>query len=219
MFEGWRQCGSVFFFNIILERILGKMVVKLLRLDEFRCNVLSRRLNRYHRLEGITQLVGLLRVLVCKFQKNSWVSSVLPQQPCLINLGETKVSDMVKVCSFTAHVGVVDDRFAPHAPAVVLVGPHAKLVGRVGLQVVDDRVAGGAGLIDPLPVPLSVADGVEPGARWRQRKVEAMIKSWWRTRWWMDLKGKHASKHVPQGSTLAPLAFRLCATICVALTL
>ncbi len=62
----------------------------------------------------------------------------------------------------TAHVGVVDDRFAPHAAAVVLVGPDAKLVGCVGLQVVDDRVAGGACLVDPLPVPLPVADGVEP---------------------------------------------------------
>lgn len=60
----------------------------------------------------------------------------------------------------TAHVGVVDDWFTPRAPAVVLVGADAELVGRVGLQVVDDRVAGGAGLIDPLPVPLPVADGV-----------------------------------------------------------
>lgn len=56
----------------------------------------------------------------------------------------------------------MDDRFTPHAAAVVLVGPDAKLVGRVGFQVVDDRVAGRAGLIDPLPVPLPVADGVEP---------------------------------------------------------
>lgn len=65
----------------------------------------------------------------------------------------------------TAHVGVVDDWFAPHAAAVVLVGPDAELVGRVGFEVVDDGVAGRAGLIDPLPVPLPVADGVEPEGR------------------------------------------------------
>lgn len=65
----------------------------------------------------------------------------------------------------TTHVGVVDDRFAPSAPAVVLVGADAELVRRVGLQVVDDRVAGRAGLVDPLPVSLSVADGVEPEVR------------------------------------------------------
>lgn len=65
------------------------MVVKLLLLYEFRCNILSRRLYHYHRLEGITQLVRLLCILVCKFQKNSCVNSVLPQQPCLINLGKS----------------------------------------------------------------------------------------------------------------------------------
>lgn len=64
--------------------------------------------------------------------------------------------------SLTTHVGVVNDWFAPRAPAVVLVGADAKLIGRVGLQVVDDCVAGGAGLVDPLPVPLPVADGVVP---------------------------------------------------------
>lgn len=64
--------------------------------------------------------------------------------------------------SLTTHVSVVNDRFAPRAPAVVLVGANAKLIGRVRLQVVDDCVAGGAGLVDPLPVPLPVADGVVP---------------------------------------------------------
>lgn len=64
--------------------------------------------------------------------------------------------------SLTTHVGVVNDRFAPRAPAVVLVGADAKLVGRVGLQVVNDCVTGGASLVDPLPVSLPVADGVVP---------------------------------------------------------
>lgn len=72
----------------------------------------------------------------------------------------------------TAHVGVVDDRFAPRATAVVLVGADGELVRRVGFQVVDDCVAGWTGLIDPLPVPLPVADSVEPAGR----KSEL---SWW----------------------------------------
>lgn len=55
----------------------------------------------------------------------------------------------------------MDDRFAPHAAAFVLVGADPKLIGRVGFQVVDDCVAGWAGLVDPLPVPLSVADSVK----------------------------------------------------------
>lgn len=64
----------------------------------------------------------------------------------------------------TGRVGAVDDRFAPEAAAVVLVGANPELVLRVGLQVVDDGVTGRTGLVDPLPVPLPVADGVEPGA-------------------------------------------------------
>lgn len=63
----------------------------------------------------------------------------------------------------TAHVGVVVDWLAPHAAVVVLVGSNAELIGRVGFQVVNDGVAGRTGLIDPLPVPLPVPDGVEPG--------------------------------------------------------
>lgn len=63
----------------------------------------------------------------------------------------------------------MDDRFAPRAAAVVLVGADAKLVRRVGFQVVDDRVAGRAGLVDPLPVPLPVADGVKPEGRQKKR--------------------------------------------------
>lgn len=70
----------------------------------------------------------------------------------------------------------MDDRFAPHAAAVVLVGADAKLVGSVGFQVVDDRVTSWAGLIDPLPVPLSVADGVKP-RQMGEGKVRVIIKS------------------------------------------
>lgn len=62
----------------------------------------------------------------------------------------------------TAHVGVVDDGFAPRAAAVVLVGAHTKLIRCVGFQVVDDCVTSRACLVNPLPVPLPVADGVKP---------------------------------------------------------
>lgn len=76
-------------------------------------------------------------------------------------------ADTGKVCEGgepppTAHVGAVDDRFAPRAPAIVFVGANAKFVGGVGFQVVDDGFTGWAGLVDPFSVPLSVADGVEP---------------------------------------------------------
>lgn len=66
----------------------------------------------------------------------------------------------------------MDDRFAPHAATVVLVRSDAELVGRVGFQVVDDRVAGRAGLVIPLPVPLPVADGVKPADRGQRLEVE-----------------------------------------------
>lgn len=56
----------------------------------------------------------------------------------------------------------MDYGFAPHPAALVFVGADAKLIRCVGLQVVDYGVAGRTRLIDPLPVPLSVADGVEP---------------------------------------------------------
>lgn len=59
-----------------------------------------------------------------------------------------------------AHVGFVNDRLAPDSAAFVFVGADPKLIWGVGLQVVNHSVAGGAGLVDPLPVPLPVADGV-----------------------------------------------------------
>lgn len=62
----------------------------------------------------------------------------------------------------TSHVGVVNDRLAPHAAAVILVGADPKLVRRVGLEVVNHSVTGRAGLVIPLTVPLSVADCVVP---------------------------------------------------------
>lgn len=66
----------------------------------------------------------------------------------------------------------MDNRFTPRAPTVILVGAHTKFVGCVGFQVVDDCFAGWAGLIDPLPVPFSVADGVEPKTRYRWSQTE-----------------------------------------------
>lgn len=62
----------------------------------------------------------------------------------------------------TAHVGVLDDRFTPHAAPVVLVGANTKLIWGVGLQVIHHRVAGRTRLVDPLPVPLSVPDCIKP---------------------------------------------------------
>lgn len=56
----------------------------------------------------------------------------------------------------------MEQRLAPQTGFPIRVGTDAKLVRRVGLQFVDDHVAGGTRLVDPLPVPLPVADGVEP---------------------------------------------------------
>lgn len=55
---------------------------------------------------------------------------------------------------------VVDDRLAPHSSAILGVGLHAELVDCVGPQVVNDRVAGRAGLVVPLPVPLTITHRV-----------------------------------------------------------
>lgn len=70
----------------------------------------------------------------------------------------------------------MDNWFTPRAPAVIFVGAHAKLVGSVGFQVVDDGFAGWAGLIDPFPVSLSVADGVEP----ETKKIEITKEGRWK---------------------------------------
>lgn len=81
---------------------------------------------------------------------------------------ESEIMKMVNVfwlvegAFLTARVGVVDDGFAPHAASVVLIGANAKLIWGVGLQVVHHRVTGRTRLVDPLPVPLSVADCVKP---------------------------------------------------------
>lgn len=58
----------------------------------------------------------------------------------------------------------MDNWLAPHSAAFLVVGSDTKLVGRVGLQVIDDHVAGGAGLLSPLPVPLTVTHCVVPGS-------------------------------------------------------
>lgn len=54
----------------------------------------------------------------------------------------------------------MNDRLAPHPRRVFGAGLDAELVHRVGLQVVDDRVAGRAGLVVPLPVPLAITHRV-----------------------------------------------------------
>lgn len=92
----------------------------------------------------------------------------------------------------TAHVGVVDNRFAPHAAAVVLIGADAELVGRVGFQVINDCVACRACLVDPLPVPLSVADSVEPEGDKGAGRCSDCLKS---------------AFGVPQGSSFGPFEF------------
>lgn len=67
--------------------------------------------------------------------------------------------------SITSHVGVMDHWFAPHSTTVVFVGSDTKFIGCVGLEVVDHSIRGGAGLVDPLPVPFSIADGVMSGSK------------------------------------------------------
>jgi len=74
--------------------------------------------------------------------------------------------------SVTSHVGVVDHWLAPHSTTVVFVGSDAEFIGCVGLEVVDNSIRGGAGLVDPLPVPFSIADGVMPGL-----KTQWLLKS------------------------------------------
>lgn len=54
----------------------------------------------------------------------------------------------------------MNDRLAPHSSAVLGVGLDAELIDCVGLQVVNDRVASRAGLVVPLPVPLTITHRV-----------------------------------------------------------
>lgn len=121
-------------------------------------SLILRRLTYQRFGQGVTQ-VRLLGILVCEIQRYR----IRFEVKCRRRKGWCSWR-----ISLTAHVGVVEDRFTPRAPAVLFVGAYAKLVGGVGFQVVDDRFAGWAGLVDPLPVPLSVADGVEPETRKRQ---------------------------------------------------
>ncbi len=67
--------------------------------------------------------------------------------------------------SITSHVGVVDHWFAPNSTTVIFVGSDSKFVGCVGLEVVDYCIRCGAGLVDPLPVSFSIANGVMPGSK------------------------------------------------------
>lgn len=64
-----------------------------------------------------------------------------------------------------AGVGVVDDGRCPVPDPFVCVGAHLKLIGRVGLQVLDDRGAAGAGLVLPLPVRIRPRGGGLRGLR------------------------------------------------------
>lgn len=56
----------------------------------------------------------------------------------------------------------MSDRLAPDPAAVLGIGLHAKLVDRVWLQVINDGVAGGARLVVPLPVPLTITNQIVP---------------------------------------------------------
>jgi hypothetical protein len=58
----------------------------------------------------------------------------------------------------------VEDWLAPYSAAFLVVGSDTKLIGRVGLKAVNDRVACGARLVGPLPVPLTVAHRVVPAS-------------------------------------------------------
>lgn len=91
----------------------------------------------------------------------------------------------------------MDDWFAPCATAVILVGTDAKLIRRVGFQVINDCVACWASLVDPIPVSLSVADSVESDGE----KGEMPLPT---ARWLDCLK---TALGAPQGSIFGPLYF------------
>lgn len=65
---------------------------------------------------------------------------------------------------------VVNDRLAPHASAILRAGLDAELIDRVGLQIVNDRVASRAGLVVPLPAPLTVTHCVVSEPKTEQHK-------------------------------------------------
>lgn len=56
----------------------------------------------------------------------------------------------------------MSDRLAPNPAAIFGVGLHAKLIDRVWLQIINDRVTGVARLIVPLPVPLTITNHIVP---------------------------------------------------------
>lgn len=79
--------------------------------------------------------------------------------------------------SVTSHVGVVDHWLAPNSTTVVFVGSDTKFIGCVGLEVVDYGIRSGAGLVDPLPVSFSIADGVMPGSKthWLSKRLKSHL--------------------------------------------
>lgn len=91
----------------------------------------------------------------------------------------------------------MDDWFAPCATAVILVGADAKLIRRVGFQVINDCVACWACLVDPIPVSLSVADSVESDGEKGKMPLPT-------ARWLDCLK---TALGAPQGSIFGPLYF------------
>lgn len=75
-----------------------------------------------------------------------------------------------ELSSCTSHVGVMDHWLAPFAGAVFVAGLHSELICCVWLEFIDHRVAGGAGLVVPLPVLLTVANRVMPAMHQRATK-------------------------------------------------
>lgn len=120
-------------------------------------------------------------------------------------MDQNKITEKINQ-SLTTHVGVVNDRLAPCAATVIFVGADTKLIWRVGLQVVDDRVAGGAGLVDPFPVPLPVADGVIPvGDRKTGKNQHGSNVLRWEHIWVVA-----SQSGVPQGSVLGLFSYEIC---------
>lgn len=63
---------------------------------------------------------------------------------------------------------VVDDWLAPQSSAILRVGLDTKLIDCVGPQIVNDRVTSWAGLVVPLPVPLSITHRVVSETKTKQ---------------------------------------------------
>lgn len=69
----------------------------------------------------------------------------------------------------------MNDRHAPRSTAILRVGLDPKLIGCVGLQVVNDGVTGRTGLIVPLLAPLTVAHGVVSEPKTEQNRTYRLL--------------------------------------------